>query len=469
LDSSDADHIQVVKPEGPEDRSYIAFRKAFSDTFPQVTKRGTNGGSRSPVPAIQLPTDIDPLCRVDKRLAKEVKSDKTARFTSLLDYYRDANAGLFRELEQVAEELRQGRAHTGATYVLGAAGVGKSFVRRALKSISPDAQCPIELSRLFRNDSGAKAASAITTFPDLQTSDGQVFNELPGLRDPDRFAVDDLKTLARLAKCKSSDRSPPVILLDDLDEIDPQSAGSILRSIDELVSHQVPAQTSFLHVIVFGRPEGFWEWFRDTHRVPPRNLSMFNLDGPTYDALGDLEFIANESLAFHRSSQLADANVKTYVRFVRDNPFLTYSIGNLQLSNLLMEQAILNPSHSAHSLRAYLYDDLIDRNKDSHGRPSSKATEYGRLLEEVAAKYAGVVDEAGFFSVKAEDVVRLEEDGHSYEVRVRNVLNRSGVAFLRPADFRTTRYRFEPFWVHPHLVERRNARLVPGHQYRVCQ
>jgi hypothetical protein len=48
------------------------------------------------------------------------------------------------------------------------------------------------------------------------------------------------------------------------------------------------------------------------------------------------------------------------------------------------------------------------------------------------------------------------------------VLDRSGIAVLDPADTILTRYRFDPFWIHIHLVERWNVRHVPGHRYRTC-
>jgi hypothetical protein len=52
---------------------------------------------------------------------------------------------------------------------------------------------------------------------------------------------------------------------------------------------------------------------------------------------------------------------------------------------------------------------------------------------------------------------------------VRNVLNRGGVAFLTSALTTTTRYRFDPFWLHAHLIERRNQRLDSEYEYRGCE
>ena len=55
------------------------------------------------------------------------------------------------------------------------------------------------------------------------------------------------------------------------------------------------------------------------------------------------------------------------------------------------------------------------------------------------------------------------------EVSVRDVLNRGGVALLTSATASSTRYRFDPFWLHGHLVERRNQRTVTGYIYRSCE
>jgi hypothetical protein len=67
------------------------------------------------------------------------------------------------------------------------------------------------------------------------------------------------------------------------------------------------------------------------------------------------------------------------------------------------------------------------------------------------------------------DTVPVEEDGRPVgEVFVRDVIDHSGIAILEPASFSTARYRFQPVWVHSHLVELHNQSLNPDHDYRSC-
>ena len=118
-----------------------------------------------------------------------------------------------------------------------------------------------------------------------------------------------------------------------------------------------------------------------------------------------------------------------------------------------------------------MYDNLLERNYQTHGRTEGYRSSYGYILEEIAARYLDQVDEEGYFVVHFQDTVQVLDDDEKPigEVRVRDVLDRSGIAFLAPGDFMTTRYRFDPFWIHAHLVEQRNQRLHPQYEYRGCE
>jgi hypothetical protein len=119
-----------------------------------------------------------------------------------------------------------------------------------------------------------------------------------------------------------------------------------------------------------------------------------------------------------------------------------------------------------------MFDDILLRNVGTHGRPGADSPlegPYRGALEDIAARYVEV-DAQGRFSVRSEDTVEVfEDDGTSLGLlRVRNVLGRSGVAFLIDPGTKTTRYRFDPFWLHAHLIERRNERLYDNYSYQAC-
>ena len=80
---------------------------------------------------------------------------------------------------------------------------------------------------------------------------------------------------------------------------------------------------------------------------------------------------------------------------------------------------------------------MVYRNSQSHGRPGDGAeleAAYLRVLEDIAARYLDV-SEQGAFVVRSEDVITVVgDDGEPLgEVRVRNVLDRGGVAVLSSA------------------------------------
>jgi hypothetical protein len=124
-------------------------------------------------------------------------------------------------------------------------------------------------------------------------------------------------------------------------------------------------------------------------------------------------------------------------------------------------------------LKIGLFDDILQRATQTHGRPEAGGTlggPYLRLLEEIAVRYIGVGDD-GVFEVLSEDTLDVRDDAGAVlgQVRVRDVLDRSGAALLTAAFASGTRYRFDPFWLHAHLVERYNQRTIPGYVYHPCE
>jgi hypothetical protein len=242
-----------------------------------------------------------------------------------------------------------------------------------------------------------------------------------------------------------------------------------------------PGAGPFLHFIVVGRSSAFATWLTAPERTQENNdiLDRFDLAAPTYRTAGDLEFRVRGYLDFigelanvEAAGEL-DAYVASFTDAVSAYPFLTYSTGNLAVGNVVIEHTAPGRAESEEALKVGLFDDILLRNAQSHGRPgdgSEYDAAYRRVLEEIAVRYVEV-DDAGDFVVRSEDTVEVTDDEGAVlgEVRVRNVLDRGGVAFLTSGVESTTRYRFEPFWLHAHLIERYNQRLDPDYAYRPCE
>jgi hypothetical protein len=411
------------------------------------------------------PLDVTPLCVIDERLAVPITTGEPGRFATLLDYYRDVNADLFAHLEAIAQEYEAGRSHRGGTYIMGGPGVGKSFVALALDQFPEEAQCTI------RGGEFAESGSPEIPFvvkEDLATLDGAVvYNQLPTFGDPNAVTLD---ALLAAGECVREGKLTPLIILDDLNELHNESVWLLLSEVEDFIARE-DAGTRFVHVLVFARPEAFAPWLRQSRWNPPRALQVApRFEGGRYETSGDLEFTYRDYLDYRRKPAPTAAEVDTFIELVTTHPFLTYSIRVLSVRNFVIEASLGHMDTEA-EIKAAAYDSLLERNRQTHGRGDAYAASYQYLLEDIAARYLDQVDEDGFFVVDVQDRIEvLDERGEQVigQVYVRDVLDRSGIATFERPESILTRYRFDPFWIHGHLVEMRNQRLDPGHVYRTC-
>lgn len=421
-----------------------------------------------------------PLCEIERQaFVFPIDTESTAQQPDLETYYEAANPEFVARLAAVRQDFENGVPSRGVTYLMGAAGVGKSFVvRNAVGAFADAEQCEVSLPDLYAEDASL-LPYAVVRAPDLATLDGAtVFNELPTHADPTTF---DLLGLLDAAGCRPGGTLVPLVVVDGVDEIHDDAATLLLEAIDKLLLAP-DASGTFAHFLVAGRPEGFWTWLTAPERTEENNavLERYDLTPPRYATAGDLDFrlrgywdFAGELDALVASGDI-DAYLTSYLDAVVANPFLTYSSGNLAVGNVVIEQTAPGLDPSEDELKARLFDDILSRNVGTHGRPgdgSALDATYRRLLEEIAVRYAPEVDAEGVFATRSEDTVVATDDTDAAlgEVRVRDVLGRGGVAYLVSASTRTHRFRFDPFWLHAHLVERYNARHDPEYTYRTCE
>jgi len=285
------------------------------------------------------------------------------------------------------------------------------------------------------------------------------------------------------AECAQDGLLVPLIIIDDLDEVTRETSREILRLVDQFMLDVGESEERYIHVFVFGRPEGFAPWFRDPRRDGSimSILREFSLDGPYVSSTGDLEVLADEEYRFifgeetwtdMKEDGRAQVLIDDYVRYVDRHQILPYSVRSLTIAAMIVGRASANPDDTEAELKAFLFEELMQRAANIHGRPASSDDQYLRILETIAVRYAdeSLIDESGFFSVGATETVPVTDgDGQIVGgILVRDVLDHSGIAYLDPASFSTTRYSFYPAWIHSHLVELNNQRLDDGHTYRAC-
>jgi hypothetical protein len=358
--------------------------------------------------------------------------------------------------------------------------VGKSFItRNRLHEGFPGDSCLIKLGDVFGDDSDALSFEVIDR-PDLVTLDGKLeFDSLPTVARANEYELD---SILEVANCKQNDELVPLIIVDDIDEVHSETSNLILKSLDRFTLDAAQSNEDFIHVIVVGRGEGFATWYQDPKRNDDiiKYLNVFHLNGPEFVTTGDVATLADNQFAFVLGAEIWEQMIRDgtaaeltdgYVRYVQRHPFLTYSIRTLAIATMITDRSSSSPDDNEADLKAFLFDELLRRASNTHGRPLPNDAQYRRLLEEIAVRYAdeGRVDDEGFFTVGFNDTVPVEEDGRPVgEVFVRDVIDHSGIAILEPASFSTARYRFQPVWVHSHLVELHNQSLNPDHEYRSC-
>lgn len=420
------------------------------------------------------PIDTTPLCELEnaKRgpfyVPLDVKSDE--HLDELEAYYMRANPELMERFDEVAEDFADGVFRKTATYLMGEAGIGKTFVmQRLLTRFDAQETCRVDLARALLTGLPRSLA------PDLTTIDGDVvLNELPGFTQPESFS---LPMFLEEQGCVRNGRVASLLWLDGVDEIHARSARVLVREVEKYLLSETDA---FVHLVLLGRPEGFSPWFSDPARgdATGRITKTIRLQPPQYITKGDVAFRLREYLRFaltldlHERNGTLDDYVDSVIEALEKYPFLRYSLGNLSVGNVVLQHTVPDHNETALSLKAKIFDDMMERNVGTHGRPGSGSRfddGYRALLEQIAARYVNV-NANGEFIVSPNDTVPLVNalGDHLGDVLVTAVLERSGLAYLSSPTSTTKRFKFSPFWLHGYLAERYNQRVAPKYSRREC-
>jgi hypothetical protein len=420
------------------------------------------------------PVDTGALCSLEHELfTVDLELDSDAQKQTLQAYYAAANPDLVAQFNTIVQAAMAPEPTRTATYLTGEAGAGKSFMMRSLVNAFPSEEiCDLALPEVLAANSEELPTRR---FPDLATLDGTVvLNSLPGFVNPDAVS---LPVLLESQGCIVDGRATPLVVLDGLDEIHPDSALALLREVEDFL---LAEDDSFVHVVVLGRPEGFAPWFANPARGEEtgRVSELLSLKTPLYVTRGDLSFRLREYLDFTMQLEqvesdgdldnFTDALAGALVRF----PFLRYSLSNLAVGNVVIQHATPGSDESEYTVKSKIFEDLVARNVDTHGRPGSGSrydTAYLRLFERLAASHTDV-NAKGEFTVSPRTSLPLVDEHGTVigEVLETTLLERSGLAYLASPTSTTKRFRFSPLWVHGYLTERFNQRTAPKYEYIGC-
>ncbi|MEM7313574.1 MAG: hypothetical protein AAF497_10530 [Planctomycetota bacterium] len=439
---------------------------------------------------------ISLLRQVEARVLPLPLVKGVSRHETLRGYYVASNPGLQHRFDEAIDAFTTGRPRPfrAMTIVSGPAGIGKTFIKSGIYSRWIDEE------HIWKFDVRDVFAEMIQQGlaehkPDLVHGEG-VINRLPSLTDAGRkLFVERLTAGVR-----------PFVVVDSLDEIHPDDYFFVLSELEKLTQQK---HHEYLHVVVFGRPLAFREFWaaRRTQGVND-GLRAYVLRAPDFRTTGDLmvstwnydcwkygvsrDGIQGERLPitlddfqkwcdcdFDRSGEFSDVRFREtdsicpevrdeLMRWTSESRVVMSVVSNLAGNSILRDIVHQHVKGKTAFDESQFMDEFfarwLERDTKSDDRPSrlkpAHLDVYLKLLEEVAAKYANEnrVTRLGYFDVVDEDRVAVDHDGRRVEIAVSTLLNRSGLVNLDPVLPTAHRYRFEPIWLHRLLYERHHDR-----------
>ncbi len=450
-------------------------------------------------PAATVPresAELTMLRQIEARVLPLLLVAGPPRNETLADYYTDANVPLRARFDEAVGAFNSGKPSRfqALTIVAGSAGVGKTFVKQNVYRdwIPEDQIWKVDIRQWF----GELADQGLAELkPDVCHGD-QVINRLLSLKPAGREEF--IRRLRRHARA--------FVVIDSLDEIHPHDYFFVLAELERFA---LRGDRQFIHVVIFGRPLVFREYWRDRRSEGiPNGLQGFVLNPPDFRTTGDLLVSSwnyncwkyglsrvaidgeTRSMRLADFQQWCDRDFVTTGEFadvtfeqnksmcpqVRDElrqwsmqhrvvaAALPNLAGNSIVREIVQQRVERGQAFDEAEFMDEFFQRWLERDTQSDDRPSRLKPQhlelYVKLLEAVAAKYVNEhrVNGQGYFDVIDDDVVVVEHQDATVSVPVRRLLNRSGLVNLDPVLPVASRYRFEPFWFHRHLLSKHYQR-----------
>ncbi len=460
------------------------------------------GQPRKPPASAARPSRIDaaPLLKIEQTLLPPALVVGLPAQEDLPAYFAAANPQLRDRLERIRKLYEAGspRPYRAITLVAGDAGIGKTFLKKEVFSKKYPAEAVFKFDIREQYEQWQKEGT-VQRKPDLQSGD-IVINTLLATTDPQDRPFSQL--LSAHSAC--------FYVIDSLDEVHPNDYLKTLQQIEEFA---FSTNNDFVHVVVFGRPCAFIQYWQGTNRQQrARDIELFMLSSPQFRTTGDLlvsswnyalfkleagwslpdgksapltlnDYMEWSNEGFARSGRFQDIAMKesqeitprvqdALVQYAQQyrtlGPPLNNLAGNSIIRDIVARQVLHDMPFDEHKMMAAYFDAWLERDYESDGRPSYAHPEhvelYLQLLEQIAVKYLAEnrVDGEGFFAVSDSDQIRLTQGGRQLSFPVQRILDRSGMEHFDPRQIGPLKYRFEPIWLHRFLVEQYNDRLGAG-------
>lgn len=363
------------------------------------------------------------------------------KYKTLGEFFVNANHQFFDSIEKRITE----KNFIGITYLTSGAGSGKSFLVR--KMIYNKCEVvKIVLPKIADRDK--LNANHFEFLPDLETTNtdnNYTFNYLPALKNGYAFTFD---SLLKWNNTSVSLKKPLLLVIDGIDEMHPKFSEAILNGVNDFLNRKKKVQRYSIQVVISCRPEGLKSYLVKERISDGVSSFIYLLKQPQFDRVADIKLFISDYNATTRGSKVDElSTLNNIIKSYQNNSSLLYNFGFLEMGNSVIELCS-KMGYEKNEMYAKLRDNILSRNNEKMGRPNKDDKIYNALLKAIVLKYCGKADTNGFFEVGPKDEVTVIENGkRKFTVKVMSFLDRSGVAFVDPASFRTPNYKFEPNWL----------------------
>ena len=371
-----------------------------------------------------------------------------AKATTLKELFEKLNSGILQAAQTSADRL---------VFVSGPAGSGKSFLVRVIQErFKPQTQVihlchKVPRTHLCQNLDGIEymEKAELTFGPDAKN----------------RFNVMSFIKSFSAAAFFASFKAGSIVLVDDLDEVHPESAAFLLGEIAKFEK----TSGSGASAVVFGRPESFASFFTsaETNDFVP-DATVFSLKVPSYQTQHEVDLLVDDWGHYEKTVDAATIGKisAALYSYSQHYPWVRQSLRDIYLGNFLCERFGEKQVWKEEELKKELVGRMFLRAHETHGRPQYQDTMYKQLIIKTAADRARhvIVDTGnlyGFFPVGDESVEIDDSHGGKWEVHERDLLSLSGLAVLSPLNWESQRWQFSPSWVHGYFVEQYNETQRP--------
>lgn len=408
------------------------------------------------------------LCELEKKLATPITDGDKTSATTLNNLYELENQEFISHIQDMKKQSENPANKSRSISLISApAAFGKTFfIKPLLQNIIKKDYVKISL----RDDIFESKTPPFLVSQRMELSmkaQGQQTNDVLSLLpyfEPKTFRIEKVLFL----KNEKSKNNPKFIIIDDFDEVHPETAMDFLKNLYTYI-YEANEGKAFLQIIILGRPEAFMRFAENP--LFKNKTTIIQLKSPKINNKAELAIRVQNYIDFNKKKNVdLNKTVNDFSKMLKQNTFLTNTLGNLGLSNLLINYVVEN---NKRDVKEVLFDFLLDRGDEKHNRPSKDKNKdyfepYKMFFEQIALDYKDKIDENGFFEIASSDQTTISWAGTTYTTYTSNVLERSSLVLIVPIDAYRAKYRFEHIWLHKYLVERLYKRVIKKYIPKEC-